>query len=213
MSEPKAMEALQVCADMVGKYKLTPLAAETSALNTAGGWGIFPSGKSGMRDDGAWFFCCNMDAIGDKFHYAIIPHWKGPEGKRETFCTTDLWMCNAHTKFPDAAWEVAKFAASPEMNRIHMRFEHLQPARRSVSSEWEKVTKEWAVSLNPKEEDLDLSLATEGYEYARPMFWWECHTAVMEILNPVLDQIYTTGKGTVKDLIPQVCEKISKVTC
>jgi len=213
MSEPKAMEALQVCADMVWKYKLTPSAAESAALATAGGWGLFPSGKTGMRDDGSWFFCCNMEAIADKFHYTVIPHWKGPDGKRATFCTTDLWMTNAKTKFPDACWTFLKWIGGPDMNRVRMTYEHLQPAIKSIAPEWVKAATDYAVSLNPKESDLDLQPFIDAYEYARPMFWWACHTAVMEILQPVLDQIYTTGKGTVKDLIPPICEKIDKITC
>ena len=215
MSEPLALEALQMEQDIKWKYKVVPSAAESAANNTAGGWGTFPSGKSAMREDGAWFFCCNMDAVKDKFVYGVAPHWKGPgaQGRRLTFLTTDLWLASSKAKYPDAVWEFVKWCAGPVFGQFHITWEHLQPSRKSLAPLWEKAVKEFAVSKNPKMENLDVSPFIEGYNYARPMFYWECHTDAMEILNPVLDQIYATGKGSVQKLIPEVCAKISKIAC
>ncbi len=214
MGEPKAMAALQMNADLIWKHKLTPSAAETTALATSGGWGIFPSGKAAIRDQGSWYFCCgNVEAIGDKFRYGIMPHWKGPDGQRVTLSTTDVYLCNAGTKYPEACWEFLKFVEGENIVRIRAKYEHLQPSLRSLAPEWVQIVKEFAAKTNPKMEDLDVSPYIDGYDYCQPMFWWNCHTSVMEIMNPVLDQIYKTGTGTVQDLIPQVCEQVAKVTC
>jgi hypothetical protein len=35
------------------------------------------------------------------------------------------------------------------------------------------------------------------------------HTKAMEILTPVFQQIYETGKGTVQDLIPAATKKVN----
>lgn len=206
------MAALQERADLKWKYKLVPSDAEATAMNTAGGWGTFPSGKAAMREDGAWFFCCNMDAIKDKFLYGWAPHWKGPgpKGRQVTFCTTDLWLANQRTKNPDAVWEFVKWVIGKDAATWRINWEHTQPALKSLFPVWEKSIQEFIVKKNPKMEgQLDMSPFKEGYDYARPMFWWQCHTEVMEQLNPVIDQIYKTGKGEVKNLIPEVTQKIN----
>ena len=216
MSEPLAMEALKARAAMMWEDKVTPSPAESSALNLSGGWGIFPSGKSAFHENGAWFLCSgcgNMAAIAGKFRYGTLPHFKGPTGKRETFCTTDTWMGSPKSEFPDAVWQFLKMLCGVEMQTILAKFAYLQPSRRSVSKLWADAVKEAAMKANPKLTDLDVSSFVEGYAYARPMYWWKCHTAVMEVLKPVLDQIYVTNKGTVDELIPKVCQEISKVTC
>ena len=216
MSEPLAMDALKFKAAQKWEHKVTPSPAESAALNVAGGWGIFNSGKAVFHENGAWFLCSgcgNVPAIGDKFRYGILPHWKGPTGHRETFCTTDTWMASPLAEYPDACWEFEKMLCGPEMQTILARYAYLQPARKSVAHLWADAVKEWALRTNPKLEDLDVSPFVEGYAYARPMFWWKCHTAVMEVLKPVLDQIYVTNSGTVDELIPNVCQEISEITC
>jgi len=216
MSEPLAIDALNWKADLKWKYQVTPSAAESAALNLAGGWGIFPSGKAGFREDGIWFLCngCgNIPAIGDKFRYGILPHVKGPTGRRETFCTTDTWMASRQSKYPDACWEFEKFLCGPERQEILAKFSNLQPARKSKAHLFADAVREVAMETNPKLEELDLTAAIEGYDYARPMNWWACDSAVMEELQPVLDQIYTTGSGTVDELIPDICKRISEITC
>ncbi|MBM3190719.1 MAG: extracellular solute-binding protein [Chloroflexi bacterium] len=216
MSEPLAMDALKFKAAQKWEHKVTPSPAESSALNLAGGWGIFPSGKSAFHENGAWFLCngCgNIPAIADKFRYGCLPHWKGPTGKRETFCTTDTWMASPLAEYPDACWEFEKFLCGVEMQTILAQHAHLQPARRSVVHLWADAVKDIALKTNPKLEDLDVSPFVEGYAYAQPMYWWNCHTAVMEVLKPVLDQIYVTNTGTVDELIPNVCQEISTITC
>lgn len=212
LDEELAMAALQERADLKWKYQLVPSEAEATALNTAGGWGTFPSGKAAMREDGAWFFCCNMDAIGDKFNYGWAPHWKGPgpKGRQVTFCTTDLWLANARTKNADAVWEFVKWVSGKEAATWRINWEYTQPALKSLFPVWEKSIQEFIAKKNPKMAgQLDMSPFKEGYDYARPMFWWQCHTEIMEQLNPVIDQIYKTGKGQVKDLIPEVTTKIN----
>jgi multiple sugar transport system substrate-binding protein len=216
LSDKLAMEALKFKWAQKWEDKVTPSPAESAALNLAGGWGIFNSGAAAFHENGSWFLCngCgNIPAIGDKFRYAALPHWKGPTGKRVTFCTTDTWMGLSKGQYPDAIWEFLKLLASKEMQTILAKYAHLLPARRSVVNLWEGAVKEYAMKQNPKLTELDLSCFVEGFNYCQPMFWWKCNTAVMEILQPVLDQIYTTNSGTVDELIPKVCQEISAITC
>lgn len=216
MSESLAMDAMRFRAAQMWEDRVIPSPAESSALNIAGGWGIFPSGRSAFHENGAWFLCQgvgNIPAIADKFRYGTLPHYKGPTGKRETFCTTDTWMASTQAEHPDACWEFEKFLVSPERQAHLATNGRLQPARKSKAHLWENAVKKVALETNPKLEELDLSAFVEGYAYARPMYWWRCNTAVMEILKPVLDQIFITNTGTVDELIPDVCKEIDGITC
>ena len=208
LSDPPAMAALNFVADLQWKYKVMPTPAEIAGLSTAGGFRVFPSGKSGSQTNGSWWFGTSMAAVGKKFRYGCLPVFKGPTGKRETLAGTEFWLINKQTEFPEACWTLLKFLNEPEFVRVSMTGGQ-QPILRNLAGEFVDLMKQKAVELNPKMDDLDMSAFIDGYDYCRPMVWFENHTQVMEILQPVLDQIFVTGTGTVDELIPPVCEKIN----
>jgi ABC-type glycerol-3-phosphate transport system substrate-binding protein len=210
LSEPIAMEAMEWLADLRWKHQVTGTPAENDAMKTVG-WGLFATDKIATKCDGSWALQVWVETIADRFEWGVFPQYKGPgaDGKRETFHTTDTWMIYSQSKVPDAAWEWLKFATDQEWQRMQMQTRLIQPARRSLAPEWKGIVQEKLVAANPKLEDVDLQIFVDGFDYARPMVQFAKHTEAMEILTPVFDQIYETGKGTVADLIPDACAKVT----
>lgn len=208
LHEPIPMEVLEWIADLRWKHKVVGSPAEYQSMKTVG-WGLFATDKVAIKDDGSWAINVWLETVGNKFEWGVFPHWQGPTGKRETFHTTDTWVVYNKTKVPDAAWEWIKYTTDMEWQRMQMNTRLIQPARQSLGGEWIGLVKKKAASVNPALENLDLQIFIDGFKYARPMFQFAEHTKAMEILKPVFDQIYETGKGSVKDLIPEASKKVT----
>lgn len=212
LDEPLAMEAMQWLADLRWAHKVSATQGEEQAMRTIG-WGLFATDKVATKCDGSWALQVWLESVGDKFDWGVFPQYKGPgeSGKHETFHTTDTWVINKSTPVPDAAWEWLKFATDVEWQRMQMQTRLIQPARKSLGAEWTGIVKDKLVAVNPNLENVDLQVFIDGFDYARPMVQFSEHTAAMEILTPVLDQIYQTGDGTVEELIPEAAAKVNEL--
>jgi multiple sugar transport system substrate-binding protein len=212
LDEPIAMEAMQWLADLRWNHKVAATPSEDEALRTVG-WGLFASDKVATKCDGSWALQVWVETVADRFDWGVFPQYAGPgeNGKHETFHTTDTWMINKASAQPDAAWEWLKFATDADWQRMQMTTRLIQPARKSLAPEWINIVQEKLVAANPNLEDVNLQIFVDGFEYARPMVQFAEHTAAMEILNPVFDQIYETGDGTVEALIPEAVAKVNEL--
>lgn len=212
LDEPIAMEAMKWLADLRWTHQVTSTPAEFDAMRTIG-WGLFATDKVATKCDGSWALQVWLESVGDKFDWGVFPQYKGPGdgGKHETFHTTDTWVVYKNTQVPDAAWEWLKFATDADWQRMQMQTRLIQPARKSLGPEWAGIVKEKLVAVNPNLEDVDLQIFIDGFDYARPMVQFAEHTAAMEILTPVFDQIYQTGDGTVEELIPGAVQKVNEL--
>ena len=212
LDEPVAMEAMQWLSDLRWKDKVAATPAEENAMRTIG-WGLFATDKVATKCDGSWALQVWLESVGDKFDWGVFPQYKGSSesGKHETFHTTDTWTINKGTKVPDASWEWLKYATDADWQRMQMQTRLIQPARKSLAPEWAGIVKEKLTAVNPRLEDVDLQIFIDGFDYARPMVQFAEHTAAMEILTPVFDQIYTTGEGTVEELIPPAVAKVNEL--
>ncbi|MFN8490797.1 MAG: sugar ABC transporter substrate-binding protein [Caldilineaceae bacterium] len=209
LDDPVAMEAMQWLADLRWKHKVTSTPAEFDAMKTIG-WGLFATDKVATKCDGSWALNVWLETVGNKFDWDVFPQYKGPgKGKAQTFHTTDTWVVYNKTKNPDAAWAWLKFATDKEWQRMQMETRLIQPARKSLGPEWADIVRKKLVAVNPKLEKVDLQVFIDGFTNARPMVQFAEHTKAMEILNPVFQQIYETGKGTVQDLIPEATKKVN----
>lgn len=209
LDEPIAMEAMQWLADLRWKHKVTSTPAEFDAMKTVG-WGLFATDKAAIKCDGSWALNVWLDTVGTKFDWDVFPQYKGPDkGKGQTFHTTDTWVIYNKTKNPDAAWAWLQFATDKEWQRMQMETRLIQPARKSLAPEWTDIVRKKLAAVNPKLEKVDLQIFLDGFTNARPMVQFAEHTKAMEILNPVFQQIYETGKGTVQDLIPAATKKVN----
>jgi multiple sugar transport system substrate-binding protein len=212
LDEPIAMEAMQWLSDLRWAHQVAATPGEEEAMRTIG-WGLFAGDRVATKCDGSWALQVWLETVGDTFDWGVFPQYKGPgeNGKHETFHTTDTWVVNKATAVPDAAWEWLKFATDAEWQRMQMQTRLIQPARKSLAPEWMGIVQEKLVEVNPNLEDVDLQIFVDGFEYARPMVQFSEHTAAMEILNPVFDQIYQTGDGTVEALIPEAVAKVNEL--
>jgi multiple sugar transport system substrate-binding protein len=210
LDEPIAMEALQWLSDLRWNHKVTSTPGEFEAMKTIG-WGLFATDKVATKCDGSWALNVWLETVGDKFEWGVFPQYKGPgeKGKRETFHTTDTWVIYKNTKVPDAAWAWLKYATDQDWQRMQMETRLIQPARKSLAPEWADIVRTKLVAVNPKLEDVNLQIFIDGFDYARPMVQFAEHTAAMEILTPIFQQIYETGEGTVEGLIPEATQKVN----
>lgn len=212
LDQPIAMEAMNWLADLRWQHKVTSTPAEFDAMRTIG-WGLFATDKVATKCDGSWALNVWLESVGDKFDWGVFPQYAGPgpDGKAETFHTTDTWVIYKNTKVPDAAWEWLKYATDADWQRMQMETRLIQPARKSLGPEWMDIARGRMVEVNPNLEDVDLQIFVDGFDYARPMVQFSEHTAAMEILNPVFDQIYQIGSGTVDELIPPAVAKVNEL--
>lgn len=212
LDEPIAMEAMQWLADLRWKHQVVATPAEENAMRTIG-WGLFASDDVATKTDGSWALQVWVETVGDKFDWGVFPQYQGTgeAARPATFHTTDTWMINKDTKVADAAWEWMKYITDAEWQRMQMETRLIQPARKSLAPEWMDIVKAKLVAANPNLEDVDLQVFIDGFEYARPMVQFANHTAAMEILTPVFDQIYTTGEGTVEALMPDAVAKVNEL--
>lgn len=212
LDEQVAMDAMNWLSDLRWEQKVTSTPAEADAMRTIG-WGLFATDRVATKCDGSWALNVWLETVGDKFDWGVFPQYAGPgpDGRRETFHTTDTWVVYKNTTAPDAAWEWLKYATDADWQRMQMQTRLIQPARKSLGPEWASIAKERMVAVNPNLEDVDLQVFIDGFDYARPMVQFAEHTDAMEILNPVFDQIYQIGSGTVEDLIPPAVAKVNEL--
>jgi len=211
LSDEKSMEAMQWLADFRWKWRVAGTPSENQAINNAGGGnGLFGSNLVAMKPEGSWGTKGFIEAAANRFDWGVMPHHRGPGGDRVTFSTTDVWMINAKTRVPDAAWEWLKYMVGPDWQRMRIEMNGLQPCRRSLAQDWVDWATDYARSVNP-DADQDFSIFVEGFNYCRPMVWFARHTDAMEILRPVIDQIFTVGEAQVRDVIPEACAKVTEL--
>jgi len=210
LSDPKSMEAMQFMADLRWKHGGAATPSDVSALQTAE-FALFSTGKVGINPNGSWRIKTYVPEVKQRFLWRVVPHWKGPTGQRVTFSTTDSFLGNGRTKVPEETWQVLKWLSGPEYQRWMMTAATDQPARKSLAGEFVKLARERAMEANPAHEDTDFEVFVEGFDYCRPMIYFYNHSQAMEILQPVMDQIFVTGTGSVEELIPEACEKVTNL--
>lgn len=86
-----------------------------------------------MVEDGSWALRDILD--GARFRIGVAPLPAGP-ARRVTLASTDGFGIYAHTRYPDAAWELLKFLTDKGYGRAMARAHFLQPARASLVEEW-----------------------------------------------------------------------------
>jgi hypothetical protein len=81
----------------------------------------------------------------------------------------------------------------------------LQPAKRSLVKDWI----DWLKNHNARIANADIEAFTRAFDYARPQVSFCDNPAALELINPVLDQVYTLGKVQATEAIPEVVKKVN----
>ncbi|WP_273367517.1 ABC transporter substrate-binding protein [Alicyclobacillus herbarius] len=113
---PQGIQAMQGIMDMINKYHISPPGAEgTNANGNANAQKLFEQGKLAMYMDGDWNLTPVVSSC--KFHVGVALLPIGPQG-RVSVMNGLSDAIYAHTKHPKEAWELEKWLASPQSERI-----------------------------------------------------------------------------------------------
>jgi ABC-type glycerol-3-phosphate transport system substrate-binding protein len=189
LDEPVALEALQFVQDLRFKHKVIGDPSDYDAMSTIG-WGLIATGKAAIHRGGSWHIPMALNSCDfpfDCMENPLAPNTK----KRETFLTTDGWGVWVGTKNPDAVWEFMKLiSVSGTWGQFLIQSSWpLQPSKLSLVDAWIGHLK----GTYPRMQDADIEAFTRSFDYARPQVSFCDNPGALEILNPVIDQIYDLG--------------------
>jgi len=127
LGTPEAAAGIQFLQDLIWKAKVMPDPALFAETGDA-----FEQGKAAMEANGSWLVPTHT-AAGAELGYAfgIAPLPKGPAGRFTSVNPTGAVVYQG-TKAPDAAWEFAKYLASPAAQEQLMKLKASLPVSKEV---------------------------------------------------------------------------------
>ena len=127
LGTPEAAAGIQFLQDLIWKAKVMPDPALFAETGDA-----FEQGKAAMEANGSWLVPTHT-AAGAELGYAfgIAPLPKGPAGRFTSVNPTGAVVYQG-TKAPDAAWEFAKYLASPAAQEQLMKLKASLPISKEV---------------------------------------------------------------------------------
>jgi len=127
LGTPEAAAGIQFLQDLIWKEKVMPDPALFAETGDA-----FEQGKAAMEANGSWLVPTHT-AAGAELGYAfgIAPLPKGPAGRFTSVNPTGAVVYQG-TKAPDAAWEFAKYLASPAAQEQLMKLKASLPISKEV---------------------------------------------------------------------------------
>ena len=200
LDEPEALEALQFMHDLRWKYGVSPTAAMLGDQQAAAYMG-FPAGKTAMLAEGAPHVQVILDAA--EFRWDIAPVAKGPV-RRAIVSTIDGYAVYSGTKHPEEAVEFLRFLGSPEVERLLLQEEGLQPARRSVLP---LLAEESAGAKAGK----NMGVYVDSMKYAFPSTVFKNQAKVSELWEPVEQAVFELNKEPLEEAIKDVVVRINEV--
>jgi multiple sugar transport system substrate-binding protein len=207
LDRPKALDLLQWYADMRWADQSSPSPAEEKLYQT-GNLTVFESGKGVIGYRCSWFVNYGLLNSGLKDDWDLVYPPKGPDGTRRSWITSDAKVLWSESKIKDQAWEVIKTATGVDYEKYMMKHFTLQPARTSLQPQWLENVKAKIQAKNPAWLNANLDKFVKAFEFsptAQPHF--SNHAKAMELLQPAFDQVFKTGTGKVKDVIPQAVKE------
>jgi len=106
---PIARAQLQIWYDMMFKYKITPLPAQSTTLFGQGSFRAFRSGKVAMSVLAAWGRLPVRTVKDFDWDVVMYPSYKGQIG---VYMSGEAYLISASTKHPDEAYEFLKFTTT-----------------------------------------------------------------------------------------------------
>jgi multiple sugar transport system substrate-binding protein len=178
ITDAKPMEALQLLADLIHRYKVAPTRQQTQTENYNN---LFTSGRVAMIESLPGSI--NMFRAVSGFNFDVAPIPGGSSGAKAATGGGSGYGMYASTKNLDAAWEFFKFIEGPEAQLAHARTGATYPSRKSI-----QVHPEVAVSGKSPEH---FKMFVEGQKYVRldPQVttWREIEAAIDKELGPLWD--------------------------
>ncbi len=163
----------------------------------------FVGRRVAMVEDGSWALKGILSSA--DFRVGVAPFPAGP-ARRATLATTDGFGIYAHTRQPDAAWELLKFLISKEYGRAMARAHFLQPARASLVQEWVDL-----IRAEYPEQAAEMDIAAfadghlEGYSVVSETFANQAEA--LRLVTGAWEQILVLGEASV-DLLREVSHQV-----
>ena len=201
MSEPEALAAMEWIRAHIWDDKVI---ANGPAVQNIGTSQAFATGRLAMVEDGSWALKYVLSNA--KFRVGVAPFPTGP-ARHVTLATTDGFGIYAGTKYPEAAWELAKFLIDKDYGRAMARAHFLQPARASLVDEWIGfIRAEYA----EKAKEMNLAAFADGhikgYSVTAEIFPNNMAEA-RQLTYDAWDEIFTLGQAPVENM-RDVCHRI-----
>lgn len=112
------------------------------------------------------------------------------------------------TKHPEEVWQFLKMlSVSGKWTKFLIEGSWpLQPAKRSMSADWVNHLK----STYPRMADADIDVFNRSFDYARPQVSFCDNPGALEILNPVIDQVYELGTVQATEAFPPAVKEVNE---
>ncbi|MBF8376308.1 sugar ABC transporter substrate-binding protein [Alicyclobacillus mali] len=148
MDTPQGVMTMQNLLDMIYKYHVSPPAAEgANVVNSEGNaQQLFEEGKLAMYTDGDWVLTPVVKAC--NFPVGIAPLPVGPDG-RVSVMNGLSDAIYAHTKYPQQAWELVQWLASPQSERILASGGYVWPGIKSLAPLFAQAWAKKGVNVTP----------------------------------------------------------------
>jgi multiple sugar transport system substrate-binding protein len=204
LDQPPALEALQFLQDTRWKLRVNPTPDDRDRFTTIG-VGLIASDRVGMMYDGSWAISTVLQTCNFPIDFVEVP--KSPTGERATLLTTDAYGANKAAKNPDAAWELEKYiTADGRWSQMLLEKVFFQPAKKSLAPAWAETIRQQV----PRAADADFEVFVRAYDYARTEIRFCDQAKAMEILTPVLDEVYEVNKLSATDAFKDVAPKVTE---
>jgi multiple sugar transport system permease protein len=110
-NDPKVVKAIQLTADMMYKYNVSPSAVDVAASGVDQ-HNLFAQGRVAMYMTGIWEVPKFREEI-QNFDWDIAPFPAGPTGLRGVTTGGSGYGISATTQYPKESWELLKYIAGP----------------------------------------------------------------------------------------------------
>lgn len=163
---------------------------EVRGIRPGGVKQVWDNSGVAMEEGGSWLLTRRLGLKNDgtpkvPFNWNVFPMPKGP-ARITSLATTDGWAINKNTKHPEAAYELLKFLAGPEANRIRAQYVALQPAHRQVVPEYLRLMQR----LNRDARSVNVHVFTDASPYAHPQMLYADQKTADSILNAAYSAIF-----------------------
>jgi multiple sugar transport system substrate-binding protein len=118
-----AVGGIQFLQDLIWKDRVVP-----EPLVVAAAGDLFSQGQAAMEANGSWLVATHLDA-GIEFDIAPLP--SGPAGRATSVNPTGAVVYKG-TRYPDAAWQLARFLACPQAQEMIMALKASMPVNKAV---------------------------------------------------------------------------------
>jgi multiple sugar transport system substrate-binding protein len=131
LDSPETLEALDWYIKLQTEHKVAPTQTEEATVGAASD--LFINGKLAIFDNGRWPQSQFKETPDLDFGTVLAP--KSPKGTRITVLHEAGWCLNPATDHPDEGWELVKWLAGPEAQRIRAEAGWALPAIPTVAEE------------------------------------------------------------------------------